>query len=276
MSADDPIPRGPPVRFHTYADDSPWDEESLEEESWDETWSEPTEGPPPPPTEDRPSRRWLPLGIGGAAVAALVGVSLAVGLTDRGPDETTRPPMAVEVAARPSAPVVPAPTGEKLEVLPPDLPAPVPEALIAQSEPTPVLRAPPAGEAARAATTPPVQTPAAASVKGRDASAVGAEDPPAPPPPSPRARAERESFACADLPTPAMFMVCADRRLARLDQRMKRAYEAALAAGASPGRLRRDQEEWLDVREDAAAHSRAAVADIYRQRIEELEDLAFR
>lgn len=73
-----------------------------------------------------------------------------------------------------------------------------------------------------------------------------------------------------------MFMVCADRRLARLDQRMKRAYEAALAAGASPGRLRRDQEEWLDVREDAAAHSRAAVADIYRQRIEELEDLAFR
>ena len=69
-------------------------------------------------------------------------------------------------------------------------------------------------------------------------------------------------------------MVCADRGLASLDRRMKQAYASALDAGVEPGLLREDQDDWLDVREDAAHVSRDAVADLYRQRIGELRRVA--
>ena len=44
----------------------------------------------------------------------------------------------------------------------------------------------------------------------------------------------------------------------------------ALAAGVPQSDLEAEQADWLDVREDAARYSRNAVAQIYRQRIQEL------
>jgi uncharacterized protein len=69
-------------------------------------------------------------------------------------------------------------------------------------------------------------------------------------------------------------MVCSDPDLAAQDREMARAYRRALAAGVSPAALRADQRDWLSIREDAARHSRRAVADIYRQRIDELNGIA--
>jgi uncharacterized protein YecT (DUF1311 family) len=86
--------------------------------------------------------------------------------------------------------------------------------------------------------------------------------------------APRRFNDCAEAPTPAMAMVCRDMSLAEADRRMKRAYRAALAAGVPADELARDQDDWLDVREEAAQVSRRAVADIYRQRIRELQAMA--
>jgi uncharacterized protein len=71
-------------------------------------------------------------------------------------------------------------------------------------------------------------------------------------------------------------MVCRDPGLAAMDRSMKQAYAAAVAAGAPTDELAADQEDWLEVREEAATYSRRAVADIYRQRIDELDAMAGR
>ncbi|THD59274.1 hypothetical protein [Phenylobacterium sp.] len=53
---------------------------------------------------------------------------------------------------------------------------------------------------------------------------------------------------------------------------MVAAYQAAAAAGAPEGLLWRDQVNWLNAREAAAARqSRWAVEDLYRQRIRDLQ-----
>ena len=72
----------------------------------------------------------------------------------------------------------------------------------------------------------------------------------------------------------AARMVCSDDGLAAADQRMKRAWRRALAAGAPADELRRDQSEWLAAREDAARESPQAVRALYAQRIQELEEAA--
>jgi uncharacterized protein len=79
---------------------------------------------------------------------------------------------------------------------------------------------------------------------------------------------------CAAMGSRAAQMVCGDRRLAAADQRMRRAYAAALRAGVPEGDLAADQDDWRRIREDAARYSRTAVGNIYRQRIEELEAMA--
>ena len=71
-------------------------------------------------------------------------------------------------------------------------------------------------------------------------------------------------------------MLCEDRGLARIDQRMRRAYDRALGAGVPASELAADQADWGRVREDAAQQSRRAVADVYAQRTRELEALARR
>jgi uncharacterized protein YecT (DUF1311 family) len=72
----------------------------------------------------------------------------------------------------------------------------------------------------------------------------------------------------------AQQMVCGDPDLAQADRRMARAYRRALQSGASPGELRDEQQDWLDIREEAARRSPEAVASIYQQRIDELNALA--
>jgi len=69
-------------------------------------------------------------------------------------------------------------------------------------------------------------------------------------------------------------MVCSDTGLAEADREMSQAYRRALRAGVSPGALRADQRDWLDIREEAAHHSRRALAQVYAQRIEELNAAA--
>jgi len=47
-----------------------------------------------------------------------------------------------------------------------------------------------------------------------------------------------------------------------------------MASGADPRALRQEQGDWLAIREDAAAHSRRALAQVYAQRTAELDQMA--
>jgi uncharacterized protein len=69
-------------------------------------------------------------------------------------------------------------------------------------------------------------------------------------------------------------MVCADPELAAADRRLNRAYERAIQAGVPRRYLRAEQDDWLSIREQAARRSPRAVANIYDQRIAELNDMA--
>lgn len=79
---------------------------------------------------------------------------------------------------------------------------------------------------------------------------------------------------CADARSDVEAMVCAEPRLSAADARLRRAYDRALEAGASPRRLDRQQGRWLAAREDAARDNPRAVAEVYEARIAELEDMA--
>lgn len=261
-SGDDARPLG---GFHSYADDTPRDDvadETPVTAGWSDTpaWRR-AEAPPEP-------RLWRSPLVAGCAVVALLaaGVGWAT-LGDPGRPPAPAQPPEVEapatsplqvVIAEPASPAPLAPAAERLEVLPP----PQMNAAAEGAPPARMVIPPPA----RAAAQPPLEaalpreTPSAVA----SAQAAGARTAP-----------ETSRFdACADAPTPAYEMVCSDRWLAQADQRMKRAYSAALAAGVPPEALRRDQEDWLAVREDAAQISRRAVADIYRQRTRELFAMA--
>ncbi len=172
-------------------------------------------------------------------------------------------PMNVEVAAA-TPPPAPAPSSEKLEVLPPttgvaataqrDGGSPDSQAFSPPSEAVP-------REAPRLDLAPPPPRELAQAPVARDADAVAVAP-------------LRTGYDCRDAPTRAREMVCRDGRLAAMDRQMKQAYAAALASGVRRDALAADQEDWLEVREEAASYSRRAVADLYRQRIDELEDIA--
>jgi uncharacterized protein YecT (DUF1311 family) len=87
-------------------------------------------------------------------------------------------------------------------------------------------------------------------------------------------RSTRGDPACAGAQGLAAQMVCADADLAGADREMNRAYRRALQAGVSPDQLRAEQRDWLAARETAARHSPRTVADLYDQRIDELNQLA--
>lgn len=82
------------------------------------------------------------------------------------------------------------------------------------------------------------------------------------------------TFDCASAVGAAETMICADPRLAAADRRMARAWRRALDAGAPAWRLRRDQRDWMIAREAAARSAPEEVAELYNQRIAELEALA--
>jgi uncharacterized protein YecT (DUF1311 family) len=82
------------------------------------------------------------------------------------------------------------------------------------------------------------------------------------------------SFDCDDAGSRAEQMICADRRLAAADRRMDRAFQAARDAGVPMRILRRQQRAFLDARDEAARHGPDAVADVYSERIAELDGMA--
>jgi uncharacterized protein YecT (DUF1311 family) len=91
------------------------------------------------------------------------------------------------------------------------------------------------------------------------------------PAPTPQIHA---SFDCAAARSEAEQLVCSDPYLAAADRQMSRAYRRALQAGIDPAGLSQEQQDWAAIREDAARHSRRAVAQVYDQRIHELNAMA--
>jgi uncharacterized protein len=80
---------------------------------------------------------------------------------------------------------------------------------------------------------------------------------------------------CAGSRSRAEALVCADPQLAAYDRDLARAYRRAMRSGAvSPQDLQADQRDWMDVREQAARRSPEAMADVYAQRIDELNRIA--
>jgi uncharacterized protein YecT (DUF1311 family) len=235
-----------------------------------------------PPAAPRPRPGWRPtrnLLLGG--IAAAVGLGLAFGLLARpdfGDDGRAREPMravtgSTEVAEAPAAsqfeieinrPVAAPPpkSAGKLEVLPPDLaraaprpqPAPEPDRFAQER----FAMAPPRLEIAP---NPPAP-----------ASRVIVPDPP--PRYATSAPQARPSFDCRYARSPSEQMVCDDPELAAADRRLARAYSRAIASGIPARELRAEQDDWLSIRDDAARHSSDAVASVYEQRIDELNELA--
>lgn len=292
MPTDDPTGRTPAGRvwgFQTYADDdAPRD---FDGDAWREpeppSWDEPPDIDRAAPSEIHVEPRRAPLWPKAAVVAAVLAAfgggfllarsdppaTIASPESEAGAMAAARP-MNVEVAAvAPSPPPPPVSGSARLEVLPTPLgpqarftPPPAPPG--ARETPMLSLAPPPPPPAP---TPPPTRAPAPVPAPRELAEAPVPSDAVA------VARAPvRAPYDCRDAPTRARAMVCLDGGLAAMDRRMKQAYAAAVNAGAPRDALAADQEDWLDVREEAAGHSRRAVADIYRQRIDELRAMAER
>jgi len=210
------------------------------------------------PAQPRPGARSLSIPKP-VTIAAGVGGALALGLLvglfakpDLGTSHPAAPMRAVTPATEKvpvvvNAPAPPTPLAVKpagrLEVLPPDMArtAERPMAVSAPRPAAPILDVPQATSAA-------VSGPAGRATGGRD--------------------------ACANVSGLAAQLVCADPALAGADRDMNRAYRRALQAGVSPDQLRAQQRDWLAARDAAARRAPGRVADLYDQRIEELNQLA--
>jgi uncharacterized protein YecT (DUF1311 family) len=181
-------------------------------------------------------RRMLWLGLAGAGALGLI---LAVVLTDHDPkvDSSQRLAIAVQPAPKPK-PIPITGSGEPLNAIP--------------------------AEAANLPANPPRPAPQVAPAS------IDTDDPDT----APRTRNIRASFDCADADSRAERMICADDRLAAADRRMDRAYQDALDAGVPMRILRRQQRAFLDARDEAAGHGPDALADVYGERIAELEGMA--
>jgi uncharacterized protein YecT (DUF1311 family) len=205
--------------------------------------------------------------LGGLIIGAgaAVALGLVVGLWAR-PDfgathdtdaaERAATPMAIQVN-KPQPPQPPTEADGKLEVLPPDAASASQRAqnqnlwgsiLSELAPPPPLPPAPQETPPRMAELTPPAwPAPARPTPEASDCTAGGLAD----------------------------QMVCADVGLAEADREMNRAYGRALRAGISPSALGADQRDWLGIREEAAHHSRRALAQVYRQRIDELNAAAY-
>lgn len=229
---------------------------------------------PEPEFEPEPEPRRLTRGalIWGVAIACVLGLGLGViakpELIGRGPEPAAMQPrpataegqIDIVMAAPPPEPPVPA--SPPLETMSPDL-------VEAASRPPTAAppRTSPPPPASRPAPTRPVRD---ASQSAIDAN-VRVPEPVRPPEP---VRLARPSFDCRRASTQAEDMVCADPALAAADRQLERAFQRALRAGAPYDELRGEQDDWLEIREDAARRSPRAVASVYDQRIEELNALA--
>jgi uncharacterized protein YecT (DUF1311 family) len=277
--ADGPVGRAAALGFHSYADDTLRIVPDARSE-----WGDDAE-----PRDAGPGRR-------GSIVVAAAGLALIAGIAGafawsvtpgtRPAPEARPPPVAASPAPRLQAEVGPTPQQQAapsalamtLRVAPPlafNLPSPPTVATTAPALAPPAPAQP---------TAPPVHVPDAVHadpIGERLAALLPTLAAPAPAPqPAPAQASEpaqpatearlQPAFDCAAARTAAQQMVCGDPELAAADRRMNRAYRAALAAGAPEDELRSEQQDWLGIREDAARHSRSAVASIYEQRIDDL------
>ena len=206
--------------------------------------------PLPPPTGSR--RR---VAIAGVLLFCVVG--LGVGLAQRlprAPDLTHGPPPArgqvrIAAATPPPAAARPAP---RLDVLSADIESKVHAAAPAVA---PVAAPPPQPAGLASIAPPPARTEPVPRAEIASRPTPGRPD-------------------CGWARTPAETMVCNDPDLAADDRRLAGAYRGAARSGVDLYQLRAEQDDWLDLREDAARTSRQAVARLYEQRISELEAMA--
>ena len=246
----------------------------------DDPWSDSTyngfAGAPAATAAPPPRRRFALPAMTGRNLAIGAGAAVALGLVfglwarpniakDPGAAaERTATPVPIQVQKPP--PPQPLRSDGKLEVLSPDqaaaarmnpprasyVPAPPPSlpAIDTQDQTqAPAARQPPplaVAPAPRVAQAPPIATPPA-----------------------------RAGFDCSAARSAAEGMVCSDPELAAADRELARSYRRALQSGAAPpGAIRADQRDWLSIREEAARHSRRALASVYQQRIDELNAIA--
>lgn len=208
--------------------------------------------PDPPPA--RPSlrrRRPMALMLGGIAGALTLG--LLFGLWARPELIGSKPTPAVEQASVGQIPLTvspPATTSDpiprapgRLETLPPEMAA-----------------------AARTQAAPQAAAPAPQSALAAPVEPQAAE--------APRKEQFPTSFDCATARPGAEEMVCGDAALAAADRAMGQAYRRAMRSGVDPEDLRQEQRDWVAIREDAALRSREALAQVYDQRIVELNRIA--
>lgn len=84
----------------------------------------------------------------------------------------------------------------------------------------------------------------------------------------------QDTSTCGEAPTLAAQMTCFDPSLREAEQRMAAAYDAVLAAGASPAALGRSQARWLATRDEMAQSSPEDLLTAYRQRERQLRSYA--
>jgi uncharacterized protein YecT (DUF1311 family) len=241
---------------------------------WDGTTYRGFSGPPARAVPMRPGPRAWPMsrtvavGVAGAvALGLLLGLWAKPNLGHSNSRAPMRPvaaaedyapaKVAIEVNALPPPPPV-VRTAGRLDVLPPNAapaapPAAAPVTSQLASRPLPVSSPEPSAAPAQ-----PVQV--------FPKPLVGT-----PPPLAPQVAA---SDACQSVRGRAAQMVCADPELSAADRELNQAYRRALRAGVAPEQLRQDQRDWLAIREDAAGRSPRAVASVYEQRIDELNQIA--
>lgn len=254
MPADDPDlgrRKGAFEGFHSYSDDTP-------------------RGPAPAPDPthggdalrlDRAAQarpriaRRLILASAAAAVVVTGGVLALSGTTAKRAESQVARPLPVEVAELEPPNPPPVSASEPLEVLPQNS-APVAVRLAPEPEESPSTPQAPAPEVEF---EPAPRPEAAATPPARDAAAR---------------EAPVRSDPCQGAASPAAELVCRDPDLAAADRRMRRAYEAAVAAGVPEEMLALEQADWREIREIAASRSPRAVASIYRQRTDELWRMA--
>jgi uncharacterized protein YecT (DUF1311 family) len=246
-------------------------------------------GTPPPPErrpassrEARPRRRsrrtLLAVGLTAALAAGVAfgyvarleflngpaGPRPAAAAVSAPPAPASAPTPPLMIAQPPSPPTAPAaPVAGRLETLPPEM---------AAASQGPVHRRAESPDAALPDDAAPAPLQAAATEAAQPAAA--AAEAPAAPEASDAPPQLHASFDCAAARTEAEQLVCSDPVLAAADRQMARAYRRALRAGIDPAGLSQEQQDWTAIREDAARHSRRAVAQVYDQRIHELNQMA--
>jgi len=232
------------------------------------------------PTLEQPNRgQAMALGLGAGLLALVVGVGVF------GHPHRQAPGASAPVAAA-------APSSQGLTIVP-DAPR-APPALASAALPPPIANPGPANAIPAAAVTAPAAvsrapTRLALAPSPAEAAAPVVQPPPPPapvfareeaPPPRPAAASaegrgapassdEADAGGCGG--SAADRMVCADPELGNFDREMHRDLRAAARAGVPLEDLRASQADFTRRREAAAHRSPDAVAEVYDQRIVELE-----